>query len=134
GGEEAGASPTEALNPGSFAVVGAGLGGVFAAEFVVESAATELAGGLVRATVVGLLGAESGFGASPEALLRFALSGRFCVAGRTGAGASPEELLISALSGRFCSAGRTRAGSSPESTLEAGLFGIDITGRRTGRC
>ena len=116
----AGASPTEALNPGSFAVVGAGLVGVFAGESVVELAATELTGGLVRATVVGLLGSESVLAASPGALLIFALSGRFCVAGRTGAGASPGALLIFALSGRFCVAGRTGAGASPESLLGAG--------------
>src|SRR5215475_10529636 len=95
GGVAAGASPTEALKPGLVAGAGAGLVGVFAAEFVPELVDAELTGGLglVRATVVGLLAAESGLGASAGGLLRFALSGRFCVAGRAGAGASPAALL-----------------------------------------
>ena len=82
-GVDAGASPTEALNPGLFDEVGAGLVGVFAAEFVAglagaELTASELAGGLVRATVVGLLGAgDSAGGASPALLLRAAVVGPF---------------------------------------------------------
>src|SRR5262245_4073527 len=113
GGVAAGASPTEALKPGL--VAGAGLVGVFAAEFVAGLAGAELTGGLVRATVVVLLAAESGLEASAGGLLRVALSGRCCVSGRTGAGASP-----AALSGRFCVAGRTGAGASPAALLGAG--------------
>jgi hypothetical protein len=99
--------------------VGAGLVGVFAAEFVAELAGGELTGGLFRATVVGLFEDESGLVASPGGLFRATVVDLF--EDESGLVASLGALLIFALSGRFCvAAGRAGAGASPAALSGAG--------------